>query len=84
MSNLIVFPPSLLLVFLFRKSRPSKLRKSRIQEALSRASKNSSVRNSQQTPAEETNKENTPQNQENVEIQSKKTYFFIMKLWIDL
>ncbi|XP_068213289.1 polycystin-1-like [Palaemon carinicauda] len=33
-SNLIVFPPSLLIVFLFRKSRPSKLRQSRIELAV--------------------------------------------------
>ncbi|KAF0296702.1 Polycystic kidney disease protein 1-like 2 [Amphibalanus amphitrite] len=34
MSNLIIFPPSFLIVFLFKKSRARKLRKSRIDEAL--------------------------------------------------
>ncbi|CAG0880749.1 unnamed protein product [Darwinula stevensoni] len=34
MSNLIVFPASFLIVFLFRKARPRKLRPSRIDEAL--------------------------------------------------
>ncbi|CAG0912636.1 unnamed protein product [Notodromas monacha] len=34
MSNLVVLPPSLLIVFLFRKARPRKLRKSRIDQAL--------------------------------------------------
>ncbi|ROT68248.1 putative pkd1l2 [Penaeus vannamei] len=33
-SNLIVFPPTLLIVFLFRKSRPKVLRKSRILKAV--------------------------------------------------
>ncbi|CAG0890374.1 unnamed protein product [Darwinula stevensoni] len=34
MANLIIFPPSFLIVFLFRKSRPRKLRPSRIDRAL--------------------------------------------------
>ncbi|KAK7075316.1 hypothetical protein SK128_002080, partial [Halocaridina rubra] len=33
MSNLIAFPPSFLIIFLFRKSRPRVLRRSRIEEA---------------------------------------------------
>ncbi|XP_043195453.1 polycystic kidney disease protein 1-like 2 [Amphibalanus amphitrite] len=37
MSNIIVFVPSLLIVFLFRKSRPRKLRMSRIDKAMSEA-----------------------------------------------
>ena len=36
-SNLVVFPINFILVFLFRKTRPRHVRKSRIQEALSRA-----------------------------------------------
>lgn len=34
MSNFVVFPPSFLMIFFFRKSRPRKLRPSRIEEAL--------------------------------------------------
>ncbi|CAG0926239.1 unnamed protein product, partial [Notodromas monacha] len=34
MSTLVCFPPTLLIIQLFRKSRPRKLRKSRIDEAL--------------------------------------------------
>ncbi|XP_068242609.1 polycystin-1-like protein 2 [Palaemon carinicauda] len=36
MSNLIVFVPSMVIVMLFRKARPRKLRKSRVQEAVER------------------------------------------------
>ncbi|XP_068233382.1 polycystin-1-like [Palaemon carinicauda] len=36
MSNLIVFPPSFLIVFIFRKSQPKTLRKSRIEKAYER------------------------------------------------
>ncbi|XP_071550461.1 LOW QUALITY PROTEIN: polycystin-1-like protein 2 [Panulirus ornatus] len=38
MGNLIVFPPSFLIVFMFRKARPRHLRKSRIELALKRHS----------------------------------------------
>ncbi|XP_063584721.1 polycystin-1-like protein 2 [Penaeus indicus] len=36
MSNLVVFPPSFLIVFFFRKSRPRKAKRSRLKEALAR------------------------------------------------
>ena len=35
-SNLVVFPINFLLVFLFRRTRPRKMRRSRIQEAMER------------------------------------------------
>jgi hypothetical protein len=34
MSNLVVLPPSLIIIFLFRRARPRKLRTSRIDDAL--------------------------------------------------
>lgn len=34
MSNIIVFVPSLLILFIFRKARPRKLRKNRIEVAV--------------------------------------------------
>ena len=43
-ANLIVFPINFILVFMFRKSRPRTLRRSRIQEALDRYKKETKQR----------------------------------------
>ncbi|XP_069977559.1 polycystin family receptor for egg jelly [Penaeus vannamei] len=39
MANLVVFPPSILIVFIFRRSPPKKLRKNRINEAVKKSKK---------------------------------------------
>ncbi|XP_037070763.1 location of vulva defective 1-like [Pollicipes pollicipes] len=44
MSNIIVFVPSLLIVFLFRKSRPRKLRTSRIDDAMAKVKRDNEER----------------------------------------
>lgn len=42
-SNLIVFPPSFLIIFMFRKSRPRKLRESRIDKAIDKTVQGNNV-----------------------------------------
>ncbi|XP_064093787.1 uncharacterized protein LOC135206294 [Macrobrachium nipponense] len=57
-SNLIVFPPSFLIVFLFRRARPSKLRESRIQKAVEKTREEFRSKHSGSSADEDSDTEN--------------------------
>ncbi|XP_066985426.1 LOW QUALITY PROTEIN: polycystin-1-like protein 2 [Macrobrachium rosenbergii] len=70
MSNLIVFIPSMVIVLLFRKARPRKLRKSRVQEAVERTRKLSKDAESEGNNTSED--KTSPQNEKKEEEEKKK------------